>query len=146
MTYGEKITTLRKENNLTQEQFAELLNVSRQSVSKWELCIAFPDTEKLIKMSKLFLCSIDYLLKEEIESKDVNPTYESEKVKRDYNLGLLLTYLSFPPVFGFVVAIFNIIHQKKRLNNKKMLILSCVGMIVSIGLTIGMALGIIFSL
>lgn len=37
MTCGEKIAALRKENNLTQEQFAEVLNVSRQSVSKWEL-------------------------------------------------------------------------------------------------------------
>ena len=37
MTCGEKITAIRKENNLTQEQFAELLNVSRQSVSKWEM-------------------------------------------------------------------------------------------------------------
>ena len=37
MTIGEKLTKLRKEQNLTQEQFAELLKVSRQSVSKWEL-------------------------------------------------------------------------------------------------------------
>ena len=37
MTCGEKITLIRKENNLTQEQFAEMMNVSRQSVSKWEL-------------------------------------------------------------------------------------------------------------
>ena len=72
MTFGEKITMIRKENNLTQEQFAEMLNVSRQSVSKWELGISFPDTEKLIRIGKLFSCSLDYLLKDEIESKDVN--------------------------------------------------------------------------
>lgn len=40
MTFGEKITMIRKENNLTQEQFAEMLNVSRQSVSKWELGVS----------------------------------------------------------------------------------------------------------
>ena len=40
MTCGEKITLIRKENNLTQEQFAEMMNVSRQSVSKWELGVS----------------------------------------------------------------------------------------------------------
>ena len=63
MTIGEKITKLRKEQNLTQEQFAEILKVSRQSVSKWERNDAYPDTEKLIRISKIFECSLDYLLR-----------------------------------------------------------------------------------
>lgn len=89
MTFGEKITILRKENNLTQEQFAEMLNVSRQSVSKWELGLSFPDTEKLIRISKVFSCSLDYLLKDEIESKDVNQLQESDNARRNYYLGVL---------------------------------------------------------
>lgn len=64
MTTGEKIASLRKKNNLTQEQLAEILNVTRQSVSRWEMDVAFPETEKLIKLSKLLGCSIDYLLDE----------------------------------------------------------------------------------
>ena len=67
MTTGEKIAVLRKKKNLTQEQLSEILKVSRQSVSRWEMDAAFPETEKLIKLSKLFDCSIDYLLNEELQ-------------------------------------------------------------------------------
>lgn len=67
MTIGEKLSRLRKENNLTQEQVADLLGVSRQAVSKWESGVTFPETEKLIRLSDLYGCSIDYLLKENAE-------------------------------------------------------------------------------
>lgn len=69
MTFGKKLSKSRKENNYTQEQLAELLNVSRQTVSKWESDIMYPETEKLIEIGKRFACSMDYLLKEEIEEK-----------------------------------------------------------------------------
>ena len=69
MTLGEKIATLRKENNYTQEQLAQILGVSRQAISKWESDVAYPETEKLIRMGKLFDCSMDYLLKEECEDR-----------------------------------------------------------------------------
>lgn len=78
MTTGEKIAMLRKKNDLTQEQLAEILKVSRQSVSRWEMDVAFPETEKLIKLSKLLDCSIDFLLSEE--------DLEQEKVKRIHSL------------------------------------------------------------
>jgi transcriptional regulator with XRE-family HTH domain len=68
MTLGNKISKLRKENNYTQEQLADVLGVSRQSISKWESDIAYPETEKLIRLSELFDCSLDYLLKESEES------------------------------------------------------------------------------
>ncbi len=64
MTLGNKLSKLRKENNITQEQLAEMLGVSRQSVSKWESDIAFPETEKLIRLSDIYNCTLDYLLKE----------------------------------------------------------------------------------
>ena len=67
MKFGEKLSRLRKEQNYTQEQFADILGVSRQTVSKWESDIAFPETEKLIRISEMFDCSIDYLLKESVE-------------------------------------------------------------------------------
>ena len=143
MTCGEKITAIRKEKNLTQEQFAELLNVSRQSVSKWELGCSFPDTEKLIRISKLFSCSLDYLLKDEIENKDINQLQESDHAKKNYVLGLFLTYLSFPPIFGFIVGAYSIYHQKKTINNKKMLVLSILGSVISLVLTTFMVLGIV---
>ena len=49
MTFGEKLARLRRENNITQDQLAQLLSVSRQSVSKWESGTAFPETDKLIR-------------------------------------------------------------------------------------------------
>ena len=64
MTLGDKLTKLRKENNYTQEQLAEILGVSRQAVSKWESDTAYPETEKLIKLGELYGCSMDYLLKD----------------------------------------------------------------------------------
>ena len=66
MTFGEKLSKLRKERGYTQEQLAEHMAVSRQSVGKWESDLAYPETEKLIALGKLFDCSMDYLLKEEI--------------------------------------------------------------------------------
>ena len=66
MTFGEKLSRLRKENNYTQEELAELLGVSRQSVSKWESDAAYPETEKLIKIGKMFNCSMDYLLNDAV--------------------------------------------------------------------------------
>lgn len=66
MTTGEKLAMLRKGNNITQEQLAELLGVTRQSVSRWEMDLAFSETEKLIRLSKLFSCSIDFLLSESV--------------------------------------------------------------------------------
>lgn len=146
MTFGEKITILRKENNLTQEQFAEMLNVSRQSVSKWELGLSFPDTEKLIRISKVFSCSLDYLLKDEIESKDVNQLQESDNTRRNYYLGALYTYLSFAPLFGFLVGIYGIYHQKQTINNRKMVRLSILGIGVSLVFTAMMIIGIVFEL
>lgn len=64
MTLGDKLTKLRKENNYTQEQLAEILGVSRQAVSKWESDTAYPETDKLIKLGELYGCSMDYLLKD----------------------------------------------------------------------------------
>lgn len=69
MTLGEKIAKQRRELNYTQEQLADILGVSRQSISKWESDIAYPETDKLIKLGKLFNCSMDYLLKEEVAEK-----------------------------------------------------------------------------
>ncbi len=63
MNFSEKLLTLRKANNLTQEQLAEKLDVSRQSVSKWESGQATPELEKIVVMSAIFDVTTDYLLK-----------------------------------------------------------------------------------
>lgn len=63
MNFPEKLLTLRKANNLTQEQLAEKLDVSRQSISKWESGQATPELEKIVVMSAIFDVTTDYLLK-----------------------------------------------------------------------------------
>ncbi len=80
MTLGEKLSKLRKEYNYTQEQLADILGVSRQSISKWESDIACPETDKLIKMGKLFECSMDYLLNEDITEKQGLQPVEKENI------------------------------------------------------------------
>lgn len=62
MTTGEKIAKCRKDRGLTQEQLAQTLGVTRQAVSRWEGDIAFPETDNLTKMCRLFGVSLDWLL------------------------------------------------------------------------------------
>lgn len=80
MSIGDKLAKLRKDNNYTQEQLAEILGVSRQSVSKWESDIAYPETDKLIKLSELYNCSIDYLIKDDAENVRTNDGVEGKPV------------------------------------------------------------------
>lgn len=79
MKTGDKIAKLRKQNNLTQDQLASLLKVSRQSVSKWESNITYPETDKIIRISQIFDCSIDYLLNDKIEEP------QAKEIKSDIN-------------------------------------------------------------
>ena len=74
MTLGDKLSKLRKENNYTQEQLASVLGVSRQAISKWESDVTYPETDKLIKISELFNCSLDYLLKDSLDTDSDIPT------------------------------------------------------------------------
>ena len=73
MNLSEKIISLRKDHGLSQEALAEKLEVSRQSVSKWESGAALPDTDKIIAMSELFGVSTDYLLKNSAPEPDCEP-------------------------------------------------------------------------
>ena len=70
MILADKIIRLRKKNGWSQEELAERLKVSRQSVSKWEGAQSVPDLDKILQLSKIFGVSIDYLLKEEFEEEE----------------------------------------------------------------------------
>lgn len=63
MNFGKNVQILRKMTNMTQEELAEKMNVSRQTVSKWELGSIFPEIEKLVELSEMFNCSVDQILK-----------------------------------------------------------------------------------
>ena len=62
MTLGQKLKEIRKKFGLSQEQLAEIINVSRQAITKWETDAGLPDTENLKELSRIFEISINYLL------------------------------------------------------------------------------------
>ena len=68
MILADKIIENRKKNGWSQEELADRLGVSRQSVSKWESTQAVPDMKKIVQLSEVFGVSIDYLMKDEIET------------------------------------------------------------------------------
>jgi len=63
MNFGKNLQILRKMKNMTQEELAEKMNVSRQTISKWEIGTVLPEVEKLVELCEMFNCSIDQLLK-----------------------------------------------------------------------------------
>lgn len=77
MILAEKIIKLRKQNGWSQEDLAVRLNVSRQSVSKWESMASIPDLDKIVKLSQIFGVSTDYLLKDEMEEE---PSFAMDEV------------------------------------------------------------------
>lgn len=72
MNLAQKITSLRKQKGWSQEEFAMRLDVSRQSVSKWESGVSIPDMNKIISMSTLFNVTTDFLLKDEFTGEHAN--------------------------------------------------------------------------
>ncbi len=81
MTIGEKITELRVAANISQEQLAEKINVSRQSVSKWEMGQALPQIDKVLQLCELFGVSTDELLHDKI---NIAPAKSGEPRKLKY--------------------------------------------------------------
>ena len=82
MKLSEKILKIRKSEGLSQEEFADKLEVSRQAVYKWESGIATPEIEKLKNIHTLFGTSIEYLLNDDVESEEVVPTLKKVQPER----------------------------------------------------------------
>ena len=70
MSMGSKLAQARRKHNLTQEQLAEQLGVTRQAVSRWESDTAYPETDKIVRMSQLLGVSCDWLLRDEEDGSD----------------------------------------------------------------------------
>lgn len=90
MTFGEKIQKLRKEAGLSQEELAYQLGVSRQAISKWERDNGYPETEKIVRMSRIFKVTLDYLLNEEGTQASENTAEQGIYVSREMADGFLL--------------------------------------------------------
>ncbi|EHL08862.1 DNA-binding helix-turn-helix protein [Desulfitobacterium hafniense DP7] len=82
MSFSEKLRVLRKEKGLSQEQLAEMVNVSRQAVSKWESEQAYPELDKLILLSDFFNISLDDLIKDK-NPEDVAKNNDNSDSKED---------------------------------------------------------------
>lgn len=82
MILADKIINLRKKSGMSQEELADKIGVSRQAVSKWESMQSIPDLDKILKMSKLFNVSTDFLLKDELEMEEAREEIEVESDKK----------------------------------------------------------------
>ena len=101
MKLSEKIVKLRKQKGLSQEELAECLNVSRQTISRWELGSALPDATNIVQLSKLFEVSADYLLNEEYKSDQDIPAVKHHK---DFLMVFALQIMCF--VFHIISCVY----------------------------------------
>lgn len=81
MTFGQKIKHLRTKSDLTQKELAEKMNVTFQTISKWESDTNEPDIESIRRLSNIFGCSIEYLFSEEIEEEPKAQEKVAEETK-----------------------------------------------------------------
>ena len=93
MNLADNLKKIRKDNNLSQEQLAEKLNVSRQSVSKWESGQSYPEMDKVIQICSLFNLNINELINENIS--EVNEVKESQNRTNKY-ISSFLDVVVFP--------------------------------------------------
>ena len=106
MSLGENLQFLRKKDNITQEQLAEQLNVSRQSVSKWESDSAYPEMDKLLQLCNLFHCSMDDLVQ-----KEISQVYIEDKADYDNHFNEFSKYVSLAVgIILFGLSVMNLIY------------------------------------
>lgn len=84
MKLADKLFELRKEKGWSQEKLAEQINVSRQSISKWESGQALPELEKIVELSKIFQVTTDYLLLEESDKPEIKSILSEDEKDRYY--------------------------------------------------------------
>lgn len=114
MILADKIIELRKKNGWSQEELAEKLNVSRQSVSKWEGAQSIPDLDKILQMSKIFGVTTDYLLKDEMGEaeylpeggdSETEPKYRKVSLKEAHEFLAIKEKNSVKIAFGVLLCI-----------------------------------------
>ena len=101
MNFSEKLISLRRKAGLSQEQLAAQLDVTRQSVSKWESGSAVPELGKLIALSDLFGVTIDYLVKDTVTEPERAETAEAVQLERRLNELAGEYHERFGPYFSY---------------------------------------------
>ncbi|MGN1406540.1 MAG: helix-turn-helix domain-containing protein [Erysipelotrichaceae bacterium] len=94
MQFYEKLSKLRKANNLSQEQLAEKLNVTRQAVSKWESGESYPDMAKIIQLCKILNCSLNELMDDGVMGEIEPNEKENEKEEKKNYFNDFLDYVT----------------------------------------------------
>ena len=122
MTLGEKIYRLRTDRNMTQEQLAEKLGVTRQSISKWEGDLVKPEIEKLKAMAKLFEVSLDDLISDEaadnkVKEKTVTESSLDKKAKLNK---IVITVIACLLIIAMTVTIIVMINLSQRVRTLEM--------------------------
>lgn len=82
MSIGNKIAEARKKKNLTQEQLADLLKVTRQSISRWESDHTYPDMDKIVFLSEILDVSCDYLLTDKDKLQEDGKEFKRSAITR----------------------------------------------------------------
>ncbi len=95
MDFGTKLNLLRKNRGLSQEELAQRINVTRQTISKWELGDTIPDMTKLIELSQLFEISIDELVGFEVANKKQHTKFHYEYKSKCTLWGIPLVHVNF---------------------------------------------------
>lgn len=90
MNFGENLQNLRKQHNLSQEELADQIGVSRQAISKWESGTATPELDKIIQLSELFHCQIDELIRGNITPTDYNLKSAYNKLMNSFSRNISL--------------------------------------------------------
>jgi DNA-binding XRE family transcriptional regulator len=93
MSFRDNLQHLRATRNMTQEQLAMMVGVSRQSVTKWEAERAYPEMDKLLKICQIFDCSLDELVQGDLTTREAEP---GKNVPADAG-GLSYTFVDLAP-------------------------------------------------
>lgn len=105
MTLGLKIQDLRKKAQLTQDELAEILGVSRQALSKWENGSSIPDIDKVILISESFSVTTDYLLKDSPTQQDYHKDEKKNESMFQMTPRSLITSISIIVFIGLIISI-----------------------------------------
>lgn len=104
MSFSENLQFLRKQQNMTQEQLAEDLGVSRQAVSKWESAQSYPEMDKLLQMCRMFACDMDTLVQKDVsvEKKADTSKYDETMNRHSYMVtgGVVMIILGMTAMTG----------------------------------------------
>lgn len=117
MKFSEKLMNLRKSKGWSQDEFAQKINVTRQTVSKWELGQTVPDMNKLIEMSKLFEISLDELVNN-IEASNSETSYKESPAEKN-NRKIALKILVIGIIISCIIFAIGWIKQKQAIKTNE---------------------------